>query len=106
MNEYLIAANSKKGQLIFNIFRKIDLIIALIGAGLTVIMFFIIQSLDLGSTWWAAISLIPLGVCALLVFPVANYHNILCVLTNIYKYYFVEPQQYKWEGWCAKDEFK
>ena len=104
--QYLIAANSKKGQLIFNIFRKIDLIIAISGATVTVIMFFILQSTGLGSTWLAVLTLLPLFTCAFLVFPVANYHNVMCVLGNVYKYYFVERQQFKWKGWCAKYEFK
>ena len=88
--QYLIAANSKKGQLIFNIFRKIDLIILLCGGGVTMIAFFILQRMDLGSTWFAVLTLIPLLTCAFLVFPVANYHNVMCVISNIYKYYFVE----------------
>ena len=41
--QYLIAANSKRGQLIFNIFRPIDLIIASVGAGITFILFLAIQ---------------------------------------------------------------
>lgn len=100
---YLIPANSKRAQLIFNIFRTVDLIIAIVGASLTILMFIIIQP---ESLLWAIVTLLPLLVCAFLVLPIPNYHNMLCVLQNIYKFYFVEKQQFKWKGWCAKDEFK
>lgn len=101
--QYLIAANSKKGQLIFNIFRKIDLIIAISGAAVTILLFIIINPKD---TWTAILVLLPLLVCAFLVIPVANYHNVMCVIGNVYRYYFVERQQFTWKGWGAKYEFK
>lgn len=102
-NQYLIAANSKRGQLIFNIFRPIDLYIALGGGGVTIILFFILSP---SSLLTATLTLLPLAICAFLVIPIPNYHNIMCVLENIYKFYFVERQQFKWKGWCAKNEFK
>ena len=102
-NQYLIAANSKRAQLIFSIFRKVDLIIALSGLGATIVLFLIIQpdTLTMG-----VITLLPVLICAFLCIPVANYHNILCVIQNAYRFYFVERQQIKWRGWCAKDEYK
>ena len=103
MNQYLIAANSKKGQLIFNIFRPIDLIIAGSGGFVTIVLFLVINPSTLTG---AVLTLLPLAVCAFLVIPVANYHNVLCVINNIYKFYFVEQRRYIWKGWCAKDEFK
>lgn len=102
-NQYLIAANSKRGQLIFNIFRPVDLYIALGGGIATIVLFFILNPSTLLP---AVITLLPLAICAFLVIPIPNYHNILCVLGNIYKFYFVEKQEYKWRGWCAKYEFK
>ena len=100
---FLIAANSKRAQLIFNIFRPIDLGIALTGAGITLILFVIIQP----ATLWPAIgTLAPLLICAFLVLPIPNYQNVLCILQNVYNFYFVERQQFRWRGWCAKDEFK
>lgn len=101
--QYLIAANSKRGQLIFNIFRPIDLIIASVGAGITFILFLAIQpdSLLLG-----IMVLLPLLICAFLVIPVANYHNVLCVLENVRNFYFKDKNQLTWKGWCAKDEYK
>lgn len=103
MNQFLIAANSKRGQLIFNIFRKIDLIIALIGAGTTFILFLIFQPNQLLES---ILVLLPLLVCALLVMPIPNYHNVLCVLQNIYNFYFVDKNQLVWKGWSVKDEYK
>lgn len=100
---YLIPANSKRAQLIFNIFRPVDLIIASVGATITIILFVIVQPQTL---LWAIVVLLPILVCAFLVIPVPNYHNMLCVLQNIYRYYFEERQQFKWKGWCVKDEFK
>lgn len=102
-NQYLIAANSKRAQLIFNLFRPIDLGIAITGASLTLILFIIVRPEDL---WPAICTLAPLLVCSFLVLPIPNYHNVLCVLQNVYKFYFVERQQFKWKGWGAKYEFK
>ena len=100
---YLIAANSKRAQLIFNIFRPVDLVIAIIGAALTIILFIILQPETL---WVAIVTLAPLLICSFLVLPIPNYHNVLCVIQNVYIFYFVERQQFKWKGWCAKYEFK
>lgn len=102
-NQYLIAANSKRAQLIFNIFRPVDLVIAIIGAALTIILFIILQPETL---WVAIVTLAPLLICSFLVLPIPNYHNVLCVIQNVYIFYFVERQQFKWKGWCAKYEFK
>lgn len=103
MNQYLIAANSKRGQLIFNIFRKVDLYIAIGGTVVTIILFLIFRPDTLFLT---ILVLLPILVCAFLVIPVANYHNILCILQNIYRFYIGEGQEFKWKGWCCKDEFK
>lgn len=101
--QYLIAANSKRGQLIFSIFRPIDLIIAVTGATVTFILLLIIQP---DSLLTGIITLTPVTICGFLVLPIQNYHNVLCILQNIYRFYFVEKNQLKWRGWCCKDEFK
>ena len=103
MNQYLIAANSKKAQLIFNAFRPVDLIILGIGVGVSFILFLAIQPETLAL---AALVLGPGLVCTFLVLPVANYHNILCILQNIYNFYFVDKNNLRWKGWCASDEYK
>ena len=103
MNQYLIAANSKKGQLIFSIFRPIDLVIASCGAVVTFILFLIFKPEGL---FVGIFVLLPFLVCAFLVMPIPNYHNVLCVLQNIYRFYFVDNNELVWKGWCAKDEYK
>ena len=100
--QYLIAANSKRGQLIFSIFRTIDLIIAVCGASVTFILFLIIQP---NSLLTGIITLLPVLVCSFLVIPVPNYHNVLCILQNAYNFFFVDRNQLKWRGWCVKDEY-
>lgn len=103
MNQYLIAANTKRGQLIFNVFRPIDLGIISTGTAITFILFLIIQPQQL---LWGIIVLLPFLVCAFLVLPIPNYHNVLCVIQNIYRFYIVDQNELVWKGWCAKDEYK
>ena len=90
MNQFLIAANSKRAQLILNVFRPIDLGIAVTGALITFILFLAIQPEELAT---AIIVLAPVLVCAFLVLPIPNYHNVLCVLINVYNFYFVDKNQ-------------
>ena len=68
-----------------------------------VILFLTIQPQTLAL---AALVLGPGLVCTFLVLPVANYHNILCILQNIYNFYFVDKNNLRWKGWCASDEYK
>ncbi|HOZ53736.1 MAG TPA: hypothetical protein PKY25_00120 [Bacilli bacterium] len=99
--EYLIPANAKRGMLIFNVFRTIDLIIAGVGTGITIIAFLIVQP---NTLWSAVLVLAPVAIAAFLVTPFAHYHNVLCVLINIYEF-LTTQQKYKWKGWCSKDEY-
>ena len=104
MNQYLIAANSKKGQLIFNIFRPLDLIIIGVGTVITFIAFVAVQPQELAS---GILVLLPFLFFFFLVLPVANYHNILCVIQNIYRFFTeIDRNRLRWKGWCCKDEFK
>ena len=100
---YLIPANSKRAQLIFSVFKPVDLIIASVGASITLILFVSVAPDTLLN---AMLILLPLLVCSFLVIPVPNYHNMRCVINNLYRFYFVERQQFRWRGWCVKDEFK
>ena len=102
MNGYLIPANANRGKLIFSFFRKIDLIIFGSGAGTTLILLLIFQN-ALSDTKVAIAVLLPVLLTGLLVIPVPNQHNVLVVLTNIYKFFFVERRRYIWKGWCSKD---
>ncbi len=99
---YLIPANSKSGQLIFGIFRKMDLIIFAIGV---VISLFLLLIISPNSLVGAIICLLPVGITTILIIPVPNYHNILVVLTELIMFYY-NRRNYKWKGWCYKDEYK
>ena len=99
---YLIPANSKKSMLIFGLFTKFDLILVSTGAAVTILLLAILQPATFGI---AMICLLPLLVTAFLVIPIANYHNVLTLLREII-FFFYNRRNYKWKGWCYKDEFK
>lgn len=101
MNGYLVPANSKKGNLIFNMFRPIDLLIFGIGAGVSLFMFVIISTANIGGT---LIACLPIGISGLLVVPIPNYHNVLCAMQSIFKF-FLDRRNYVWKGWCFYEKF-
>lgn len=101
-NNYLIPANSKKGQLIFNIFRPEDLIIFSTGVALTLILLMAVRGLSTGGT---VALLIPALIAALLVAPIPNYHNVRVLIATVIRYYF-SRQKYVWKGWCYRGENK
>lgn len=102
MNGYLIPANAKKGTLIFNIFRPFDLILFCCGVGVSLLALAIVPSTNLIAV---SLALLPGCVCGLLVFPMPNYHNVLCALCSIYRFY-TERRKYPWKGWCFYEQFK
>ena len=97
---YLIPANTKKGQLIFGLFTPLDLII--FGSGLFVTLF-LVMVLPMDKTWIAILSVTPGIICALLVAPVAHYHNVRQLIIEIYQY-FTKRNRFVWKGWCFLDE--
>ena len=99
---YLIPANSKKGQLIFNVFRWVDLVIALIGGLFTLMLMFLLPG---DALWILVIKLLPLGFALLLVLPIPYYHNVLVFLEELINF-LMNPRVYKWKGWCVRSEFK
>ena len=101
MNDnYLIPANTKKGQLIFGLFYPIDLIIFLTGVSLSFVLLLI---LPIDSLVPALIAIFPGMVAGFLVLPVAYYHNIRQLIIEAYKY-FTSRTRYVWKGWCYLDE--
>lgn len=102
MDTFLIPANAKTGKLIFGVFRRFDLILFVSGIIVSLLLLLIVGPNSIVS---AIICLLPVGICSLLVVPVPNYHNILVVLTELILFYY-ERRNYKWEGWCYKDEYK
>lgn len=99
-NYYLIPANSKKSNLIFSLFKPIDLIIFGSGVGLTFIFLMSFSAETFGSM---ILILLPALITGFLVFPVPNYHNVLQLIINIYTFYFIRQRKYIWRGWCYKN---
>ena len=102
MNLYLIPANSNQGKLIFSLFTKFDLILISVGFALTVLGLLIIP---IASFKVFIIICLPLLISAVLVIPIPYYHNVYTVLKELIQFFY-NRRNYKWEGWCSKDEFK
>ena len=96
MNGYLVPANAKRGTLIFNIFRPIDLIMFGVGAGLSLLLLMIVDS---SNTILILLSCLPVGITGPLVVPIPNYHNVLCAIQSVLRFYR-ERRNYIWRGWC------
>ena len=92
-------SNTKRGQLIFSMFRPVDLAILLTGVSITFILLIILSNND-ADTWLKILAVFPGLVCVGLVVPVANYHNVLVAIGEIINYYS-NNRNYKWRGWCA-----
>jgi len=99
MNNFLIPANTKRSMLIFGIFRKIDLIIFVIGVVLTFILIWIIPPKNLVDI---GVDILPLLVTAIMVMPIPNQMNIWSFTVNIYSF-LVHQRNYRWRGWCMID---
>ena len=102
MNGYMIPANAKRGNLIFNFFRPVDLIIMLVGFFISV---FSLIFADTDNLVIVVIACLPLLIAVFLVIPVPNHHNILVSIGSIYSYYH-NPRVYRWKGWCIYEQDK
>ena len=103
MNGYLVPANAKRVMLIFNIFRPFDLI--LFGCAGIVPSLLLLIILPTENIVMAILAILPACVTGLLDFPVPNYHNVLCILQSVYRFY-TERRRYSWRGWCFYEQFK
>mgnify|MGYP003296750269 CR=1 FL=1 len=101
MNGYLIPANAKKGTLIFNLFRPFDLGLFSGGVGITMLLLAFVPTNNFAV---AIICLLPGLITGMLVFPIPNYHNVLCALQSIYSFYTLR-RRYVWKGWCFNERF-
>ncbi len=97
--EFLIPANTKRGQLILGYFRPFDLY--LFGGGV-LITFLLIAFLPLTSTWVTIFCLSPALITGFLVMPVPYYHNMMVVIMEAYEF-LTSRQRYKWKGWCYRN---
>ncbi len=102
MNTYLIPANTKQGQLIFGLFRPVDLI--LLGSGIAV-SFILLLLIPLESVLITIFVLLPALICAGLILPIPYYHNVLVVITECFGF-LTSRQKYIWKGWCAISDEK
>jgi len=98
-NQYLIPANTKKGQLIFGFFKPIDLGIFVTGVVVTFVLLLLFSNIEV-STWVSILAIVPAGIAVILVFPVPNYHNVRVALSEIINFYS-NNRNYKWRGWCS-----
>ena len=98
-NNFLIPANSKKSQLILGFFTGFDLIVFLVGVGFSVILLCLIKSDNLMVMLGLAS---PAILAAFLVAPVPNYHNVMTLIGNIYRY-STGRKKYYWRGWCVRN---
>ena len=101
MGNYLIPANTKRGQLIFGVFELFDLIMFGVGV-FTTLMLVIFLPIET-SIWIALLALLPALVTGLLVLPVAHYYNVRQLIVEIYNY-FTSRNRFVWKGWCFTDE--
>ena len=98
-NNFLIPANSKKSQLILGFFTGFDLIVFLGGVGFSVILLCLVKSDNLMVMLGLAS---PAILAAFLVAPVPNYHNVMTLIGNIYRY-STGRKKYYWRGWCVRN---
>ncbi len=92
---YLIPANTKKGQLMFNIFRPIDLGIFATGLFTSFVFLLVIGTATIPKT---IIVLIPALFTALLVMPIPNYHNVISFVLSMLNF-LTTQRKYLWKGW-------
>ena len=98
---YLVPANAKKGTLIFNMFRPFDLGLFCGGVGASL---FLLAIFSTSSAILTLLFCMPAAVCGLLVFPIPNYHNVLCAIISIFDFYG-SRRRYEWKGWCFREQF-
>ena len=96
---YLIPANTKRGRLILNIFRPIDLGIFLTGVLATFALLLLLSSMHV-SGWWNILAVFPGLIAIGLVIPIPNYHNVMVCIGEVINFYS-NNRNYKWRGWCA-----
>ena len=102
MNGFLVPANAKKGTLILNLFLPFDII--LFGSGIFISLMLLAFSDNTTDTLTVILISLPALITGLLVMPIPNYHNVLCAMQSIIKF-FTERRNYIWRGWCFYGEF-
>ena len=93
---YLIPANTKKGQLILNLFLPIDLIILGVGLCLSFVLLLIMGT---NTTLITILVLVPGLLSSFLVLPIPHYHNVFQFFKSMYMF-LTNQRIYRWKGWC------
>ena len=101
-DQYLIPANTKRGQLILGWFRPFDLALFSSGVLISLLLLAFLQFDDVISV---IIGLSPALITGFLVMPVPNYHNMLNIIVEAYEF-LTNRQKYEWKGWCYKKKKK
>ena len=101
-DQYLIPANTKRGQLILGLFRPFDLY--LFGGGILV-TFLLIAFLPLTNTMVTVLCVSPAVITGFLVMPVPYYHNMMTIIIEAYEF-LTNRQRYRWKGWCYRNVVK
>lgn len=97
---YIIPANTKKGQLFFGLFNTFDMILFGTGIGISLLLLIV---LPVDKLAMALLAIAPGLVTGFLVFPIPNYHNVLTVIKNVITFYTTR-QEFIWKGWCVTSE--
>ena len=97
-DQYLIPANTKRGQSILGWFRPFDLALFSSGVLISLLLLAFLQFDDIISV---IIGLSPALITGFLVMPVPNYHNMLNIIVEAYEF-LTNRQKYEWKGWCYK----
>ena len=97
-DQYLIPANTKRGQLILGWFRPFDLALFSSGVLISLLLLAFLQFDDIISV---IIGLSPALITGFLVMPVPNYHNMLNIIVEAYEF-LTNRQKYEWKGWYYK----
>ena len=58
--------------------------------------------MPMSTGWQVVLILFPALLCAFLVIPVPNYHNMLTIIIECYEF-LTSRQKYIWKGWCVSD---
>ncbi len=101
-DQYLIPANTKRGQLILGWFRPFDL--ALFGVGILLTLL-LLAFLNQTGTAFILLEISPALITGFLVMPVPYYHNMLNIIVEMYQF-LTNRQTYRWKGWCYKNVSK
>lgn len=103
MNGSLVPANTKKSMLVFGMFRPLpDLLILGVGIAISVIL---LLTFGNASTWVLLLCSAPMLIGLILVMPIPNYHNTLCAIQSILRFYNTR-RNFIWKGWCTINEYK